>query len=401
MVDYLKVENSGELVYREYARHAAVPGPSLSVGATRPAPPNAKFGGSKTSLQADGASATTSARSEGKTRALPESLVESAQAQASGSRRSDHDEEAMAVGQEEDPRWRLYGEYQQNKGKKDKGKGRALPKPLPEQNAHAQTKKRKARASEAEPTRAAGLHEEHGADGWGTSASSGPSRQAKRPKTTHDVAESVLDQMRRELDDEPVLPWQRGAPRTLDKFPPLRRISSSRSPSYVYRPPSSPVQAPPPSSSPAPTQLSSRSTPAIGIRRKGVPDADVIIISSDSEDDDRMGTGTAGRKQTDEQLERWMQLPPFNNQPSLYSQRKAASSRGSVASTTRDDEQDERGDWDIDDDPWAEIGTQFSHPRVQASSSSRRAQLSQLKPGTGKRSYREMPVPSSSQESVL
>ncbi|KAI0323748.1 hypothetical protein GY45DRAFT_1439491 [Cubamyces sp. BRFM 1775] len=410
-VDYLEVENSGELVYREYAGHAAnaTPASSLSVGATRAAPPSAKFGGAKTSLKADGASATASARSKGKACALPEPPVENAQAQASGSRRSDHDEDAMAVEQEEDPGWRLYREYQENRGKKNKGKGGALPEPLPEQDAHAQTKKRKTRASEAEPTRAMALHEEHDADGWGASASSEPSRQAKRPKTTHDVAESVLDRMRRELDDEPVLPWQRGALRTVDEFPPLWRISPSRSPSPVYLPPSSSVQAPPPSSSRAPTPSSSRaptpsssrSTPATGIRRKGVPDADAISISSDSEDEDR--TGMAGRKQTEEQLERWMQLPPFNNQPSLYSQRKAASSRGSVASTTWDDErdeQDERDDWDIDDDPWADIDAQFSQPRVQTSSSSRRARVSQ-KAGTGKRSYRETSIPSSSQESVL
>ncbi|KAH9894731.1 hypothetical protein C8Q73DRAFT_691273 [Cubamyces lactineus] len=405
-VDYLEVEKSGELVFREYAGQAALPGPlSLSVGAPRPAPPNAKFGGAKTRV--DGVSSTTaSARSKGKARALPEAPVESAQAEASDGTRSDRDEDGVVVEREEDPGWRLYREYQQNKGKKDKG--RALPEPS--QDAHVQTKKRKARASEAAPARATGLYEDEEHDvgnGWDASASSGPCRQAKRPKTTHDSSESVIEKMRRELNDEPVLPWQNNARRTVDEFPPLWTISPSRSPSPMYGPPSSPVPAPPPSSSPAPTPSRSRSTPAIGTRRKGVPDVDVISISSDSEDEDR----TANRKQTDEQLELWMQLPPFNNQPSLYSQRKAASSRGSVTSTTWDDEREDV--WD--DDPWAEIDAQFSQPRTHALSVSLHAHAgekvvagqtgpspSYRRPGPrGTRSYREIPVSSSSQEGML
>ena len=63
-----------------------------------------------------------------------------------------------------------------------------------------------------------------------------------------------------------------------------------------------------------------------------------------------------------------MQLPPFNNQPSLYSQRKAASSRGTVASTTWDDEQQDEDVWD--EDPWSEIDAQFSQPRAHTLSAS-------------------------------
>ncbi|KAJ2985759.1 hypothetical protein NUW54_g10042 [Trametes sanguinea] len=136
-------------------------------------------------------------------------------------------------------------------------------------------------------------------------------------------------------------------------------------------------------------------------------DDDIIEISSDSDD----GKPAAGGSQSDDDVE-WWQRPPFNNQPSLYSQRRASSSRGSLIPSLQPQDLDVEGE--EGEDLWAEVEAEFAQRSERAKSggpwsesaaagSGRKESgaSSSRTPLTGKRTYRNEPFPSSSQESML
>ncbi|EJF60479.1 hypothetical protein DICSQDRAFT_162059 [Dichomitus squalens LYAD-421 SS1] len=220
--------------------------------------------------------------------------------------------------------------------------------------------------------------------------------QAKRRKTGHKGA--VQDT--RSFFDEPG-PSNSGFTSTSrgQVDPLFLESDSSRSPSPLnVWPRSSP--APPPSSSAFTTPSTSRSdrvgippsVPASPCPAKRPIADDIISISSDSGDD----TNAGGRRSPDDWL-RDLNSAPFNGAPSFYSQRKARESQRSLNTALDiDPETQNVGDaMDLDPEPSAlSSPTRNSKPKLSefgyysASASSRR-------------SYRDPPMPSSSQENAL
>ncbi|KAI0702543.1 hypothetical protein C8Q76DRAFT_754750 [Earliella scabrosa] len=133
---------------------------------------------------------------------------------------------------------------------------------------------------------------------------------------------------------------------------------------------------PPPSSAVASTSS----------RRHSLPPSedDVIVIPSDSEQEDAGGS-SSGYDEND-----FWNFAPFNGQPSRYALRKAAEAQRK--------ENDQDDPMELDD--WAGESTSFGGNRgpngMVASSAS-----ASKKGVSGRRSYRDFDMPSSSQESTL
>ncbi|KAI0644364.1 hypothetical protein C8Q79DRAFT_971273 [Trametes meyenii] len=197
----------------------------------------------------------------------------------------------------------------------------------------------------------------------------------KRRKMWHEIEPGVFDEIDefdiRDSSEEPELPWKKSPRFSLPSDnPPL-----DRSPSPVYIPHSSPAPGPP-SSSPRP------STPVAARRRSVVDAVEVISISSDSGEDEMSGiTGTDSPGE-------WWKKPPFNGQPSLYSQRKgkAASSQGAFSDPAARAE----------DSGLGVAGAKAGPLRV--ASNVRRVGLGGP---SSARCYRDFSMPSSSQDSML
>ncbi|KAL7281010.1 hypothetical protein ACG7TL_004312 [Trametes sanguinea] len=233
-----------------------------------------------------------------------------------------------------------------------------------------------------------------------------PSRPTKRRKTSLAFSVLVDPDGLRDSSEEPELPWRpprRHSPALTDILEVENLIAFSKSPAPAYILPWLPVQGPPPSSSPAPIPSSSQTAPTA--QRKSLPfDDEVIEISSDS-DDGKLATGGS---LSDDDLE-WWQRPPFNNQPSLHSQRRASSSRSSLALSPPPDENVEGESEDL----WAEVEARFSQrperaktdePWVAAEGPARKdsgASPSRTFTGAGKRVFHNEAVPTSSQESMF
>ncbi|KAI0351008.1 hypothetical protein OH77DRAFT_1506701 [Trametes cingulata] len=281
--------------------------------------------------------------------------------------------------------------------------------------------KGKARVSAAVPSASAskgkGKGKEREREQPDASASASASRPAKRRKTTHALD---MDEDMRDSSEEPELPWA-----SLSQRSSVSRFERSPSPVRILR--SSPAPGPPMSSSPAATPSSARSF-SVGRRVYSVDD-DVISISSDSDDETRaLAPATAADKRAKasdangSDNDEWWNRPPFNNQPSFYSQRKAAISRGSLAPSPRarnvhnannDDEEEDEIRKILDEDPWAEIDAILSQPSSPVKNANAAAappakgkdappRAGPSRPVAGKRYYRDAPtMPSSSQESML
>ncbi|OJT11123.1 Flap endonuclease GEN -like protein [Trametes pubescens] len=274
-----------------------------------------------------------------------------------------------------------------------KGKERAAPELLNEEPA--------AVAASAGHSRGRGLLAQ--LDDWNfygdyQAAAAGTKRKSRAPVSSSPVKRSRVDlddalYTMRDSSEEPDLPWQSSAP-------------SARSSSPAYNPRSSPVPGPPPSSSPAPTRSSSRSVSAAP-RRNAALDAEVISISSDSDGEAADGGLDAGNPERE-----WWNMPPFNHRPSFYSQRRAASSQASLASSAAAEDTDVGMDveepWAVPAVPSASSATPVgkrpqTRPRDPATVKPRRVTGSSSSAGgaSGRRVYRGEPVPSSSQESML
>ncbi|KAI9059099.1 hypothetical protein FKP32DRAFT_1634581 [Trametes sanguinea] len=392
MVDYADVERTGMLVYREGdGIFATIVGPSARRTA-RPSQTRARGKVQEPAGEKEKKAEPAKGKGKGKERAGP-SHGRSAE-DSVARERDEEDSDQLDAG------WSLYAEYRkQSQAPRDSPRAPSRGAKADKNAASASTsqpqaasralKKGKARARESDDEEAV------------------PTRPAKRRKTS--LGFSVDPDALRDSSEEPELPWRpppRHSPALADIIEVENLVAFSRSPSPAYIPPSSPVQMPPPSSSPAPTPSSSRTAP-VNRRRKLPLDDDIIEISSDSDD----GKPAAGGGQSDDDL-KWWQRPPFNNQPSLYSQRRASSSRGSLIPSWKPEDPDveeEEGE-----DLWAEVEAEFSQRsegaksggpwsesavagagRKESGASSSRTQL------TRKRTYRNEPFPSSSQESML
>ena len=223
--------------------------------------------------------------------------------------------------------------------------------------------------------------------------------QAKRRKTTH---EDMVQDTRSYAEPGPSTrpststSHMRSDPLFLDS-------DSSRSPSppNILRT-SSPAPLPPSSAFPTPSTSRSvkvnvpRSIPSSPCpAKRPIPDDDVISISSDSEDEPRASGGS------DENSLWNLNFAPFNGAPSYYSQRKARESLRSLTSAPgiESDAEDDGDAMDLDPDPSAPcFSTSTSKPKVSNA-------LPKFGPSSAsassRRSYRDPPIPSSSQESAL
>ncbi|EIW62431.1 uncharacterized protein TRAVEDRAFT_68878 [Trametes versicolor FP-101664 SS1] len=258
-----------------------------------------------------------------------------------------------------------------------KGKERAVPDP--------QNTPQTAASASVGPSRRGGLLAQ--LDDWNMfgdyqAATSGTKRKARASVSSSPAKRSRIDiDEMRDSSEEPDLPWQSSAP-------------PARSSSPVYNPRSSPVPGPLPSSSPAPIRSVSRSISAAP-RRKATLDAEVISISSDSD-------GEGEDEAADDERE-WWDMPMHNGQPSYYSQRKAASSQASLASSAAADlDDDVRMDvedaWAVPAGSATPVGKRLPAP---ATVKPRRVAGASSSGASGRKVYRGEPVPSSSQESML
>ncbi|OSC97073.1 hypothetical protein PYCCODRAFT_1455090 [Trametes coccinea BRFM310] len=308
MVDYAEIERTGMLVYREGdGIFATFAGPSARLAA-RPSQTRARRKAQGAAVGQEKLAEPAKRRSgKGKERAEPshKRLTGHSVAHERDEEGSDHS----------DAGWSLYTDYRKqsqeshdstrasSRGvKADKGAVRASSSQLSAAVRALEKGKSRLGARESDDEEAI------------------PSRPTKRRKTSLAFSVLVDPDGLRDSSEEPELPRRpprRHSPALTDILEVENLIAFSKSPSPAYILPWSLVQGPPPSSSPAPIPSSSQTAPTA--QRKSLPfDDEVIEISSDS-DDGKLATGGS---LSDDDLE-WWQRPPFNNQPSLHSQRRA------------------------------------------------------------------------------